>query len=270
MTIDYVADANGVVMKAGIVLMTENSLQHARNVGFGTQQVIEQERTVMIIDQRSINHVNGAEETENRVYQLIFPNEIVSKQQIADRGIEELNDVWGNDTRSHGLTFDEANREKLSVDTALSNDKLENISNQTQEYIAMSRSSDIIRNPSFLMKSLVALDNADTNLDAIVLRNEYQESQICITGLINDGEPNETTKSDITSWDEKYHDMFTAILEKSRLKAEKEATRRAIEAVSNGWDCTCFEDLISKSLADYVTLYQKACELRYNSDLYPA
>ncbi len=253
MMIDYIADPDGIVMKAGIVLTIESLRQDLGDIR--VKQMIEDESSEMQVTDLKTDVLLGIQD-DHMHSESVF---VIAQQVESLRSHEEIYETSRN-TRNQGTIYDEINGEKLKNTTTSVNDDIVNISHKTPNNSAINRDINI---PSVeVTKPPKDSDNSSNHVN--IVANDQHTSPISVPLIISNEVQSDNKTPTATSLDESYHKIFAAILEETRIKAEKEATRRAIEVVSSGqFDSTCFEDIVSKSLMDYVVLYQKACELRY-------
>ena len=253
MMVDYIADPDGIVMKAGIVLMIEPLRQDLGD--FHVKQMIEEESREMQMADLKTGVLLG-----NQDDRMHSESVFVMDQQIASLcSHEEIYETASN-IGNQGTIYDEINGEKVKKITTFDNNDIVNVSQKTPNNTTINE--DIDTPNAEVMKPPKDSDNSSNHVN--IVASDQQTSPISVPLTISKEVQSDTNKPTATSMDENYHNIFTAILEETRIKAEKEATRRAIEVVSSGrFDSNCFEDIVSKSLLDYVMLYQKACELRY-------
>ena len=256
MMIDYIADPDGVVMKAGIVLTIKPLQQDSGN--FHVKQMIEEESS----DMQVADHGTGiaiSDQEDRMQSESVFVTdrqiEVICRNEVIHR---TANNIGNQDT-----IYDEINGEKPKKALASGDNGKVSNSHNTPTNAAIYGNIDI---PNLVdTKPPKDPDNSSSH-DVNTVASDHQTSPISVPLAISIETQSGTKTPTVSSMDEDHHNIFAAILEETRIKAEKEATIRAIEVVSSGrWDSTCFEDIVSQSLMDYVMLYQKACELRYLS-----
>ena len=274
---DYVADPDGVIMKAGMVLSISYSQQDSRE-HFPSIICLPYHENAPGIDQRSINKESAAislsEQQESSHDGVVLP---AIEQQ--PNSYESSTPIMSIEQSSIDPRYSECLRVIDQQGTDFRNKEIENVSENNignLEIIKMindinggdstrditASNCNVTHNTPENATLLESLSNQDTlnDRDVATVSIDHKASPIAET---NKEVSSDFTEPTVITWDENCHKMFMKILEETRAKAEKEATRRAVEAVSSGQkDAACFEEIVSASLMDYVMLYQKACELR--------
>lgn len=265
---DYVADPDGVIMKAGMVLSISNSQQdsqehfpsiiclpyHENAPGMDQRLIDKESAAISLSEQQESSHdgvVLPAIEQQPTSYESSTPIMSIEQSSIDPRYSECL------------LVIDQQG-------TDFRNKEIENISENNIGNLEIIKMINDMNGGDFTRDITASNCNVTHNtpenatlMESLGNQETLNDRDVATVSIDHQASSSDVAEPTVITWDEKCHKMFTKILEETRAKAEKEATRRAVEAVSSGQkDAACFEEIVSASLMDYVILYQKACELR--------